>query len=726
MTPSDIKHFDLVLVGGGHANIQVLKSFAMKPIRGLRISLISDVAYAPYSGMLPGLLAGWYDFDQVHFDLRKLCQQSGARFVLSSVNNIDSKTRTLFFADRSPLQYDIASINIGIAPKPLSFDGEERENFFPLKPIKSLLGRWKGFLSELDSRRGDIAVAVIGGGAAGFEISNILARLLQRRKLDAKVSLLTRDSVLLKGHSPRAQRQALSLLQKNAVEVIFNQEVAGFDGQTLQLGEGSRPFDFVFCATDAAAPAWLKNSDLPLSEDGFIKTLDDLSVADRPDLFAAGDCIHFASSRLPKAGVYAVRQGPTLAKNLRRRLFRQKTCKYRPQKTALALLIAGDRRVLASKGAFSLSSEAFWRWKDHIDRKFMERFQSVASMSGRSSREAITRDGYIENTCGGCGAKVAPHLLAETLKKLKAQGRFLLSDDLGKDDCSVHAAPSKKFLTANLDAFRSFVDAPYVFGQVAVEHALNDIYAMAAQPTSAQLLVTLEKMHPMLAQRDFEALMSGVLSRLTAEGVTLSGGHTLEGDSLSIGISALGETDSPISKKISSENAVLIHTKKVGTGAILKAHMLGQARGAWVDEVLASMLVNQSKAAEIFANHGTTAMTDVTGFGLLGHLVEMIQDTGFSVKIDVGAVQSFDGFAFCSEDHETVLAHANREFCQPYLESNPLPKAFFDPQTSGGLLAAIPRENSDACLNELHLAGFENAQVIGRVLPKKRKGKGLF
>ena len=683
-----IEQFDLVLVGGGHANIQVLRSFAMKPIDGLRITLVSDVSYAPYSGMLPGLLAGWYSFDEVHFDLRSICQKSGTRFIQAEVCGLDTEKKELRLRGRPNLAYDIASVNIGSVPTPLS--GASKKNLIPLKPISSLLEKWDSFVQELEITSTDLKkIAVVGGGAAGFEVSIALSILLNKKSIAHEIILVSKTKILPR-HSARTQTLATRALAENKIRLVRD-EVQDFDEKALKLKSSSIDVDFVFVATKAKAPTWLQATGLPLNTAGFIKVSPSLQVAGHEELFAAGDCVAFANRDLVKSGVYAVRQGPVLAENIRRKFLGHRLKSYVPQRSSLALLICGEKQAIASRSFFAISGQSIWRWKDQIDRKFMDKFKTYPEMSdvkvNRSNVKSISRENFTLNTCGGCGAKVAPQILSQVLAELKSNKDYLLTADLGKDDGSIHTFQPGQSVINSVDAFRSFIDDPYLFAKISVEHALNDIYAMAATPTSAQVLVFLKRMHPLLEQRDLRQIMHGITEQLSLAKVELSGGHTVAGSEVSIGLSVLGTSKQPIKKQITRTDSLLILTKPIGSGAILNAHMSGSAKAIWIEKMFALMLQSQKNAAQIFANCQVDALTDVTGFGLLGHALEMIKDSKVALELHPSEIPVYDGLLECMRaGFFSQLTEENKKSNIDLVENFQYQQIFlFDPQTSGGL-----------------------------------------
>lgn len=370
----------LVLVGGGHAHVQILAAWAKIRTEKSKLTLICDREQTPYSGMLPGFLGGWYTHSEIHFDLPHLCKVHGAHFVLGKAELVDASAREIFLKNGSHIKYDLASFDVGSSPEPLqNFPSQTDHRILPLKPISDFFAKWSQLLKDLESwsEPNPPRVAMVGGGASGFEVILMLERVTQQFKVRPQLSLWQRDE-LLKGHNPIVRSLARRSLNKRAVELHENSPVTAWREGLLAVGakgERSVPCDFVLLATPSASNPLFRMSGLPVDEKGFLKVNTQLQVVGEPRLFGAGDCIAFPQS-LAKSGVYAVRQGPILCETFSRFLRGNgQALRFRPQNQTLALLTMGEPRVIASYGPLAWQGESLWRWKDRIDRGFMARFQ---------------------------------------------------------------------------------------------------------------------------------------------------------------------------------------------------------------------------------------------------------------------------------------------------------------------------------------------------------------
>lgn len=742
---------DLVLLGGGHANIQVLKMLAMKPIAGLRITLISDQTHSPYSGMIPGYLAGYYCYEECHFDLRRICEELGQRFIKAKIIGIDPQRKKIRLENRAEVSYDCASINVGIEPQSIEYASAEAAlKLIPLKPISKFIAHWDRLIAELKAYKGNdpLQLAVVGAGASGVEISIILKMLIDRHQWNAEVSLIHRHEFLVSAKDRSAQRKLSKTLQELGVKVFKNTQALTeqSDGLVLKDNQGliqTKDFYRVLTATQASAPQWFKQSGLPVNPDGFVKVTEKLLVENQSELFAAGDCVHFSPTPLKKAGVYAVRQGRVLEHNIRAFFTGKSALKtFYPKKHVLSLITIGERKALVHQDSASILRwmwpSLLWTVKDGIDRRFMQRFQAATFSKKPLHFERImpvpnstlVPEEWESNTCGGCGSKLASSTLTLSLNKLDIpKDESVLLGVKDGEDCAMTRFSEHTLCLQSIDQFRSFISDPYLFGQIAAQHALSDIYAMGGVAKTAQVGLTLQAANRKIQQEDIFQLMSGVLNSLTQSGAALVGGHTGEGAELAISIAIQGEVapEQVLRKQLSKPGNRLILTKAIGTGVIFAANMLAQANGKLVDQALASMLQSNKAAMEVIKSFDVSGCTDITGFGLLGHAFEMLgknADKGLGIKIDYQAIPLFDGVGeLFAKGYYASIAEENYQSLSTILNadvSNQKFPALFDPQTSGGLLFSVPSGQAEACLKALHQNGATKASVIGEVIDEPK------
>ena len=738
---------DIVLIGGGHSHVGVLYMWAMNPLPGARLTLICTDTDTPYSGMLPGYIAGHYSFDDVHIDVRRLAEFAGARYYHEEVVGIDRAERKVLCRKRPPIPYDVLSINIGSTPKLGHVPGAEG-HVVPVKPIRQFNQRWLGLLERVRNHAGTTTVAVVGAGAGGVEMALAMQYRLRRELAvlgrnpdELQMHLLTSGPHILPTHNAAVRRAFEGVLARRGVTLHVDAEVVQVAENLLQTGAGDRvQADEIVWVTQAGGAAWLAGTGLALDEGGFIRVRDTLQSETDPLVFATGDCASWIGRPLEKAGVFAVRMGRPLAENLRRSLLDQPLKPYRPQRRWLALISTGDKHAIASRGAFFTRGDWVWRWKDWIDRRFMQRFSQFPAMSDSPRKlssekiplaptEQTQAISALAMRCGGCGAKVGATVLSRALAQVHPIEREDVLIGLhAPDDAAVLRVPAGKALVHTVDFFRAFIDDPWVFGRIAANHALGDVFAMGAAAQSATAICTVPPGLESKVEDTLFQMMSGAVSVLNEAGCALVGGHTGEGRELALGFAVNGLIDASLAgvmtKGALRPGDVLILTKPIGTGTLFAAHAQLKAHGRWIDAALDSMQISNRAAIECLVAQGARACTDLTGFGLLGHLVEMTKPSGVDAEIELDALPILAGAAetvaagvlSSLQPANTRLRRALRN--QEAALQHPNYPLLFDPQTAGGLLAGVPEANADACLTALHLLGYPHAARIGRVLPQ--------
>jgi selenide, water dikinase len=357
---------ELVLVGGGHAHVEVLRRFAAAPLPGVRLHVVLDRPHAVYSGMVPGFVAGDYRADELSIDVARLASHAGANVVLAAATGVDASARRIELAGRAPLAYDVASLDVGATLRGRGLPGV-REHALATRPIADLIERLDARLSAAPLR-----IALVGGGAAGAELAFCLDARLRRAGGAASLALFESADSL--GLSRALERGVRSEAQRRGIAIRTGARTTGVEAGALSLGDERVAADLVVWATGAAPWPWLAASPLPRDAQGFVRVRPTLQVAGQDALFAAGDCAAREGAALPKAGVHAVRQGPLLAHNLRACLAGAPLRALRPQRDFLVLLNLGDRRALGGKWGFAARGRWVWRLKHAIDRRFMSRY----------------------------------------------------------------------------------------------------------------------------------------------------------------------------------------------------------------------------------------------------------------------------------------------------------------------------------------------------------------
>lgn len=699
---------DLVLIGGGHAHALVLRKWGMSPLPGARLTLINPGPTAPYSGMLPGFVAGHYQRADLDIDLVKLARFAGARVVIGAASGIDTANRLVQVPGRAPIAYDLASVDVGITSQMPALPGFA-VHAIPAKPLGEFAAKWDAF----GNGQGPAHIAVIGGGVAGVELILAMAYALRARGRLAQATLI--DSAKALTAIGAAARNRLRIaLSEQAVTLLEGAEIASVEPDHIRLNDGREVLsDFTTGAAGARPYGWIADTGLEL-ENGFISVDASLQSSD-PAVFATGDCAHLSHAPRPKAGVYAVRQAPVLFDNLRAILSGGDLRPYDPQKDYLKLISLGERSALGERFGRIIASPVMWRWKDQIDQKFMAKFRDYPVMQQPRLPRHHTL-GMVEALgdkpmCGGCGAKVGRSALRAALAPLPDNQRTDITPLPGDDAALLTTGGVQQVISS--DHLRALTDDPVVMARIAAIHALGDIWAMGALPQAATANLILPRMSPELQQRTLREIMSSASQVIRQAGAEIVGGHTSLGYELTIGFAVTGLCPRPaITLAGARHGDALILTKPIGSGVIMAAEMAGQADGEWVTTALAQMSRPQARAAEILQD--AHAMTDVTGFGLFGHLSGICETSAVGADLKTSAVPLMPGAAWLADQGIRSSLFADNRALAPEIQTTSVQDLLFDPQTAGGLLAAVPADSADHLVEKLRQSG-ELAAQIGQI-----------
>ena len=704
----------------------------MAPPLGARLTLIVDRTVAVYSGMVPGFVAGQYRRDELEIDVRPLALRAGARCIVAAATGIDPAARRIHLAGRPPLAYDTASFDVGSTVAGLDLPGV-RERALPTRPIALFVERVEAALARV-RERGAAHVVVVGAGAGGVELAFTLqARLARDGAREATVTLLEAGGRVLPGYPAAAAARIERRAAERGIRIRHGARVAeARDGALALEGGETLACDALVWVTGAASLGLFAG--LPTDAHGFVRVGATLQVEGHDELFAVGDCASLIGFRsLAKAGVYAVRQGPVLARNLMARVARAPLVVYWPQRDFLTLLNLGDGAAVASKWRVALEGRWAFRLKDWIDRRFMRRFQ-VLGPSGALSPEFARQPSMAgqDMICGGCAAKVGESVLTRALARLGAPSDPAVLLGLAEpDDAAAVATPRGEVVVSTVDAFRAFTDDPYVVGRVAALNAASDLWAKGVSPRFALAEVSVPDADPEREEETLYQTLAGARAALDAEGITLVGGHTTKADDLSVGFAVFGFAESAGSlMRLGGlePGDRLVLTKPLGTGVLFYADARGLARGPWIAAALASMLRANAAASRAARASGATACTDVSGFGLAGHLGEMLRAAKASAVVDVAGLPLLPGVAeLLGRGHRSTFhpenARARRALSiASAVAGLPVVDVLFDPQTSGGLLFGVRPERAPEALAALRAGGDTSAAIIGEVMPARPDG----
>ena len=724
---------DVVLVGAGHTNMHIVRMWRMQPIPHARLTIVSPFSRATYSGMLPGTLAGLYSPEDMAIDLYRFTAGTGIRLIVAAATGLDAKNRRVLFEDRPPIRFDVASVGIGSVPAQREL-WSNNSRVLSIKPMATFRDRlntqltsWK---TDSESTQRPIRVVVVGAGAAGIEITLCLDELFASQQVNASIAVMHSGQEVLSGYLERTVRLARNELARRDIDVVSNKSVCGFTEGQIELVGGDRyDADLVIWAATAATPPELANFGVSKADDGFLAVDSTLQSIDKVPVFVVGDTATIVDNPVRKAGVYAVRQGPVLWGNIQRFLSipSRPLIRYEPQRDFLSLLATGDGRAIGQFRGFSFCNSWAWKWKNYIDRKFMRMYQDYRpTMAGIEDTETSTVE---KMRCRGCGGKVGANVLSAALERLEIPPSDITRQGLEQPDDAALLNPDGPMLDVlSIDFFQAFLDDPYIVGRVAALNGLSDLWASGADPAGALAMITLPEGPPPQQAELLYQLLAGGLYELKAAGATLLGGHTTESAELTIGFTVLGRLGhrEPLTKAGLQPGDSLIVTKPLGTGALLAGLMEAKTRAESMDAMLASMLISNAAGCQVAIEFGLRTVTDVTGFGLAGHLLEMLDASHMNATIQHDKIPLLPGLAdVCAAGIRSTLDPANRDV-ESRMTSNAAIRntanyhALFDPQTSGGLLIGVDSSRADELVQRLKEVGYPSAVVIGVATDEQR------
>ena len=659
---------DLVLIGGGHSHLNVLKSFSMNKIDGLRITLISDVYETPYSGMLPGFIENDYSLEDIQIDLYKICFHGNFRFINCKVNNIDGNKNLIYFKDRPPLSFDYLSINIGINNDTKKIKNAEKFAL-RLKPISKI--NYNEITNNLKGKK----LGIIGSGPAGVEIS--LA--LKKRYNDIDIILFTGKRGLLGNYSNSSKNSILKKLSEANIKVIFKDEVVEINKNKI-VTKSSKIYliDKAILSTNGVPPNWLKKTNLKLSQNGFIQTNDKLQT-NFNHIFAAGDIIRFSDKDLTKSGVYAVKSGLILTKNIRRFILKKSLINYNPQKYYLSIIGLSNGKALAYKYNLHLTSKFILSLKKYIDLNFINKFKLYNKINYKKN--------FME--CKGCASKIN----LETLKFSLPKNIIMSSEDASQ------ITKGSQYVNS-IDMITSIVTDPFLLGKISANHALSDIYASFAKPVSSLMILQLPKSSNKVHAEDLKQIQEGAQLVLNENSCVLSGGHTMIGEDENpvIGFSIVGKIFKKSPNQIKNKDVVIL-TEKLGTGIIFAGVNSNTISSKYIKNVTNQLERGNIKLGKIINQITPLEATDITGYGLGNHLINLIDRNkhikGITILKD--KIKLFEGVLEClqknvnSSFYEQNFSYGKNKIL--FKNCDLINRIFFDPQTVGGI-AFIISQNS--------------------------------
>lgn len=680
---------DLVLVGAGHAHVEVLRRLALRPEPGLRLTLVTRAPTTPYSGRVPALIRGEYGPRDAEIDLGPLTAAAGARLVVGVATGLDLGARTVAVEGRPAVRFDLLSLDIGGVPSMPA--GDAAGDGIGVKPIGALLAALAGLEQALGAGG---RLALVGGGAAGTELALALAARFGRR---VRLTLVCDTPEPLSDAPAKARAVVRAALAEAGVELVCGVRAVSHAGGKLVLSDGSvLEVARVVWATPVRGPALLAESGLACDAAGCVVVEPSLRSRSHDFVFAAGDCAAIAAAPRPKAGVWAVRAGPVLAANLRRAARRRRPRAWRPQARALAILGLGHGRAVAWRGGVAASGRVVAWCKDWLDGRFLRRYAAEA-LPWRP-------------------ADAGPARVALDLADLTVIAHRTVSAGL-------ELPAGARLVQQGLHLLAPVAD-PYDFGRIAAARALAALHAAGARPWTAVAVVAPEPGAEAAARADVLALLQGIESVLEADGARLVDGVAAPSGVASVSLMLTGVVAANKAATGSRAGDALILTRPLGSGLLLHGARTGLVMAGDMLGAVARMTESSAAAAGVLRDHEAAGCVAVGESGVIGALTALLRAANLVAVLWPGALPALPGALALARRLGLRREAAANLGAWPDAPDRPEVTLLADPQLAGGLLACVPGARAETCLHALQRAGYE-AAIIGAVEARRRDSPRL-
>lgn len=705
----------LVLIGGGHANVQVLRKLCMNEYKSLNVILISEEYKAIYSGMTPGYIKKLYSLDDISIDLQRLCFNAGATFIKDKIMNLDNKNQIIHLNENPSISFDALSINSGSISNSQSIKIDEKSNVIFVKPINSFVSKLKAIddLIEKSSKR---KISIIGGGVAAFELSFALYK-----RYNENISLdIISDQLLAEKNLNQTSINTLKKISKNLNINLISKRAIAINDFEISLENGEKiQSELVLLSTGAALPKWLTESDLEMSEN-FIAINHYLQSLNFKNTFVTGDAASIKNSKTPKSGVMAVRQGKILKENLFLYLLKKPLKEFKPQKNWLYLI--GTHKNSAVLNYFNFSFEGNWCWllKKIIDLNFMKKFSfpEKADMRKKIHNLYEINDDIPKMYCQGCGSKVSKNTLVNFLSDQKSNNEL-------SDATEIKFKQNEILQTIDhIKLFKSF--NPYDFGVISYLHSQNDILAAGGLVDSLSVSIGVPFSENLVEHFYLEYFMRGIQKEAAKDNALLASGHSYQTEEPAITITMNGNINQKSNKFLAVEGNLIYLSKPLGTGYLLAAYFQNTKLLSISDfeKLLEHLKTGNNLASKSGFSCGSQLMTDISGFGLASHLGDICQSSNLSALIQLNKD------ILINDKIEILKNFESSGYKNNYLSSfnsidikddHPLYKIIFDPQTNGPLLIAIDKEKKNEFENNFEKNYLLKPLLIGEFIKKKEK-----
>ncbi len=658
----------LVLIGGGHTNVLLMRKWLMYPklMPEIPISIISRDSHLVYSAMFPSVISKSISLDDSLIDIRFLAKEAKISFLKAEVTFIDFQLKRIYLKNRPIIDYSKLVLNYGSQTKiPKEFEDLVNNKIaFPIKPFFRAYEIIKNE-DQYDSEK-ELPFVIVGSGLAAIEVAFALRKRWENRFLKILCRSNKIDSKILKS------------LHRSNIELIE-----------------SLPSDFgkILLCTGNKSPLWVSKNIADLDVKGRVITNQQLKLKKFLGVFAAGDCAVIESSKRPSSGIFAVKVLNILANNLKKDIKGESLKKWFPQRFGLQIVNSYTRKIpkaFAIYGNLVLGPHfLFWYLKNKIDKDFIKKFHSFNKTMNQKSKEDWTDD------CRGCAAKIPQSTLNKSLRSAQLE-HFAVSPE---DSVEIYNN-DQNIIFQSVDGFPALVSDPWLNAKITVLHACSDLWACGVKLSSVQALVSLPKV-----QKDFQSFLfsqslKGIKSTVEEQGGELIGGHTFESRSLinkpySLGIDIsltvqgiLQNGVKPWLKSGMQKGDIILLSRPLGVGIFFAAQMQNINLRDSSEEIMRYLVTSQQplidhiySLQEEFGKTFINAATDITGYGFIGHLKEMIDSSNLlrkdnnlepiKVLLDLSAFKAYPGiFDLIQKGIKSSLFDSNKEILDQIFAEN--------------------------------------------------------
>ena len=694
----------LVLVGGGHANIQVLRELCMKNYQGLHTILVSKEYHATYSGMTPGFFFNKFSQQEIDIDLQRLCFNAGATFIKDEVIDLDLQHNKIKLLKYPSINFDILSLNTGSISNYQNLNIESFSNCINVKPISDLVKK----LPEIDNivSKENCCVSIIGSGIAAYEISFSL----KQRYLDkVKINIIGDKHLSEKNINKQTKRKLNQIARDMGIELIEGR-VKQIKSDYLVLSNNENiKSNLNLLSTGADISPWITKTELLKSESGFVAVNKYLQSLNFENIFVTGDIADIEGFQRSKSGVMAVRQGQILKKNIFLKIQNKSMVKFKAQKNWLYLIGTYHNKAILNYHSISIHSSWCWYLKVLIDKKFIKKFSFPNKKI--MNKKLIGTKNILENMyCQGCGSKASKNSLVNYLSK-KNENQLL-------SDASTIEHSSTKIIQS-IDHIKLFSSMnPYDFGIISYLHSKNDILAAGGLIKSLSVSIGIPFADDRVESFFLEYFMEGIKSESIKDKAIIASGHTYQTHEPGITLNMNGQFDLQSHKDMAQENDLIYLSKPLGTGYLLAAYYLNSplVLSQDIQKLFNFLKIDNQFAYEAAKNNECTTMTDISGFGLASHLGDICYSSNLSAKINLSSQILINDKTSILKNFESTGYHNNYKSNSQNIyikNSNNLEKILYDPQTNGPMLMAINPVNKEKFESDFHNLYQRKPLLIG-------------